>query len=365
MSDFDLWAGCCAHVGTDLERAGRESFADPIRHSEGYGPEDAPGFDWDVMVHLGDLNQGHPTPPTDADGEEVHRQWETLRDHRREQIYNVLGNHDASGPDEPTQWWFRKWVDPLGENSETSGVDPDRRPFPVTGTWERYHFDVGNVRFLMMGDRNDLDPPVGRSEYEEGGGFPAGAVTEETFEWWKDQVEDNQEKILVTCHHHMLKETTVASGPWEGIMGNYHGYIPDGAPEGASYLYFVDDEPDANRFESYLEANPGAIDLWLGGHTHALPGDTFGSKRHVERKWDVTFVNVAPMTKYHGDHEWGPGVESTGLTFAPLTRLFEFTRGERLCKVRCYLHTDDVAPVGWDEDETREIPLRYDFSGIR
>ena len=39
-------------------------------------------------------------------------------------------------------------------------------------------------------------------------------------------------------HHHILKETTVASGPWEGFVKNengnlkcrYHGYFPDGGP---------------------------------------------------------------------------------------------------------------------------------------
>jgi hypothetical protein len=72
----------------------------------------------------------------------------------------------------------------------------------------------------------------------------------------------------------MLRETTVGSGDYEGVSknadgtfrsGKYHG--PDGAPEGASYLYFLGDQPKAQAFESYLAAHPGAIDLWLGGHT--------------------------------------------------------------------------------------------------
>ncbi|MEI9901772.1 MAG: hypothetical protein WDN31_18605 [Hyphomicrobium sp.] len=33
---------------------------------------------------------------------------------------------------------------------------------------------MGNIRFLMMSDRNDLPYPVGRQE--SGGGSPAGAV---------------------------------------------------------------------------------------------------------------------------------------------------------------------------------------------
>jgi hypothetical protein len=32
-------------------------------------------------------------------------------------------------------------------------------------------------------------------------------------------------------------------------------------------------KPKAQAFESYLAAHPGAIDLWLGGHTHTHPDD--------------------------------------------------------------------------------------------
>ena len=349
MDELAVWAGACSHVHTDLDH-GRESFAEAIRQSEGYGPGEAPAFDWDVMLHLGDLS-GTQAPPDEHAGLEVQRQWESLREHRREQIYNVVGNHDGTGPDEPTQWWFREMIDPTGDHPETSGVDADRRPYPVHGTWERYWFEVGNVRFLMMGDRNDGGPPIGRARPEDGhGGYPAGAVTEETFEWWKDQVEANQDKILVTAHHHMLKETTIGSGAWEGIMGTYHGYFEDGAPEGSGYLYFVGDEPDANAFEEYLADNPGSIDLWLGGHTHARPGTTFGGKTHVERKWDVTFVNVAPMTRHHVSGS------------IPLTRLFTFADGEKLAEAACYLHTDDLAPIGWYDEERRRIPLRHRVS---
>ncbi len=62
------------------------------------------------------------------------------------------------------------------------------RPYPIEGSWERYSFRVGNLLFLMMSDRNDGGPPVGRAKR---GGYPAGAVTGETFRWWKTMVEQN------------------------------------------------------------------------------------------------------------------------------------------------------------------------------
>ncbi|NQT51381.1 metallophosphoesterase, partial [bacterium] len=184
---FRLWAMGCAHVGTDWRHGRRESLADAIRQSESGGKEGGPPFAWDMALHLGDLS-GTQTRPDDAEGRLVVRQFAAAKTHRREHFYNLVGNHDACGRGERTQWWFRKWVDPTGENTEFSRVRADRRPYPIKGTWERYAIRVGNLLLLMMGDRNDLDPPIGRGPR---GGYPAGAVTGETFAWWRRAVEAN------------------------------------------------------------------------------------------------------------------------------------------------------------------------------
>jgi hypothetical protein len=308
------------------------------------------------MLHLGDIS-GSQLPPDDDEGEELVRQLSAMQHHRREQMYNILGNHDASGPEESTQWWFKKWVDPTGKNTIHSGVDTDARPFEVTGTWERYSFQAGNVLFLMMGDRNDGGPPSGRGIDDQAGGYPAGKVTADTFEWWRRNVEANQDKIIVTCHHHVLRDTTIGSGHWEGILGDFHGYMKDGAPEGAGYLYFVGDKHDAGRFSSYLADNPGAVDVWLGGHTHAGPGDVFAGKSHVERKWGVNFVNVAALTKHHAGGRGG----------IPMSRVLTFHpegRQRSVAKMRCYLHSTAVNGVGWNDRDSHMLPLSQPFSGI-
>jgi Calcineurin-like phosphoesterase len=351
---FRLWATSDAHVGTDLRHHKRESLAEAIRHSERGGEEGGPPFDWDIAVHLGD-SSGNQGSPKDDEGEEVVRQFGAAEHHVREQFYNLAGNHDATFADEETQWWFRKWLDPTGENTQHSGVDPKNRPYPVEGTWERYTFRVGNLLFVMMSDRNDFGPPVGRGDR---GGYPAGAVTGETFAWWKELVENNRDSVIISCHHHMLKETTVASGEWEGFVktkdggwqSDYHGYFPRGGPKGASYLYWLDDTPDAQAFESYLAANPGAIDLWLGGHTHTNPDDRKGGRSHIERKWDVNCVNVSALTRCHGHRH------ST-----PMSRLFTFTEGSSKVRVECYLHTAQYKPQGWYEHVERIIDLGQPF----
>lgn len=350
---FRIWATSDPHVGTD-QRRGRESLADAIRDSEQGGKEGGPAFEWDIALMLGDFSGSQETP-NDAEGAEIVRQFGALRKHRREDIYEVVGNHDASGPDEPTQWWFKKWIDPTGENTRFSGVDARRRPYPIEGTWERYSFRVGNLLFLMMGDRNDGGPPVGRGKH---GGYPSGAVTGETFEWWKRQVEANPEAIIVSAHHHMLKETTVASGPWEGYargkngewVGHYHGYFPDGGPEGASYLYWVDGKPDAQAFERYLAAHPGAIDFWLGGHTHTNPDDRKGGRSHIEKKWGVNFMNCSALSRHH-----------VGKTSIALSRLMTFTEGSDEVLIQCYLHTSDYAPQGWYAPAERRMRLGRAF----
>lgn len=154
----------------------------------------------------------------------------------------------------------------------------------------------------------------------------------------------------------MLRETTVASGPWEGFVkgedgqwqSHYHGYFPDGGPKGASYLYFVDGQPDAQAFEGYLADHPGAIDLWLDAHTH--PDDRKGGRSHIEQKWGATFVNVAALTRHHAP-----------LTTVPMSRLSTFTQNSDEVLAQCYLHTSDHAPQGWYKPAERRIKLNKPF----
>src|SRR5688500_9438104 len=131
---FRIWVASDPHVGRDI-MYGRESLADAIRDSERPETNEAEAFNWDIGLMLGDFCGSHRLPE-DSEGAEVVKQFGALRKHRREDIYELVGNHDASGPDEPTQWWFKKWIDPLGENTKYSGVDPSRRPYPIDGTWE-------------------------------------------------------------------------------------------------------------------------------------------------------------------------------------------------------------------------------------
>lgn len=349
-----LWVFGDAHVGTDL-RHGRRSLAEAIEQSQEGGDEGGPPFDWDLAIDVGDMSGAHHSTPDDAEGEEVRRQLGALRGHRREDVYSVCGNHDRSGLDEPDGWWWRRWVDPLGEHTEYSGVDPAARPYPVSGTWERYSFEVGNLLFLMMSDRNEPSQSVGRGPL---GGNPGGVVSQETFDWWRQQVEDHPDKLVVTVHHYVLKDTTVASGEWEGVRRNaagewvehYHRPFAEGTPNGASYLYWVGGKPDSGAFERHLEAHPGRVALWLAGHTHTHPDDTYGGKSHIERRWGTWFMNAAALTRFH-----------MPITTLPMSRLLTFTPGSATVRAQCYLHTSQHAPQGWYPPAERHLELPKAF----
>ena len=349
---FKLWVFGDCHVGTDL-RHGRHSLADALRETEQGGAEGGPAFDWDIAIDVGDMSGGQAVPD-DAEGEEIVRQFEALTMHGRESIYGVCGNHDRSGLHEPPAWWWRKWIDPLGEHTDSSRVDARKRPYAIEGTWERYSFRAGNLLFLMMSDINEPTQAVGRGEL---GGNPAGVVSGETFLWWRTMVEANPESLIISVHHYMLKDTTVASGEWEGMRRDekgawcqhYHGYKPRGAPRGASYLYFVDSRPDAQAFENYLADHPGAVALWLGGHTHTHPDDTCGGKSHVETRWGTHFINAACISRYHGSLN------------VPKSRLLTFQPGERTVRAQCYMHSSEFLPRGWYDAAERELALSRAF----
>ena len=287
---FRLWAFGDAHVGTDLKE-GRHSLSYALRTSEQGGDAGGPPFSWDIAVDIGDMSGGQAVPE-DEEGEEVVRQLGVLEDHGRQEIYHICGNHDRSGLDEPPAWWWRKWVDPTGEQAKHSGVDAAARRYPVHGTWERYSFEVGNILFLLMSDINEPSQTIGRGDL---GGNPAGVVTGETFDWWCRMVDAHPDRII--------------------------------------------------------QSHPGAVDLWLGGHTHTHPDDTCGGKSHVETGWGGThFVNVSSLSRYHG------------VANVPKSRLFNFTEGSDEVVVQCYMHSDEFMPEGWYDEAERKLRLTRPFS---
>lgn len=362
---FRVWAVADSHVSADLG-AGRESLAIPIRQAASQTTR-APRFAWDIMIDAGD-DCGGQSPPGDSAGQALVAQYRALTGHYREDVYHVAGNHDADYWDMGPGTWFQKWLDPLGQHTVSSEVHPGLRRFPVEGTWERYMFRAGNVLFLMMSDYNSAPTPVGRgsSTGRNAGGFPGGAVTRETFNWWKDQVLSNPDTIIITMHHHMLRDTTT----WAKRLTEKGFHGSSGGFEGSGYLSFIVEDPDPKHFrytedphafEDFLDAyqkehEKPAIDLWLGGHSHPQsPEEVEFGQGLTETRWGVTFVQCGALTKAHSG-------------FLPMSRLITFTPGSDQVSIRMYLHdtsgSRDGKPhsIGWYDPAGRTLTARHAFS---
>ena len=108
--------------------------------------------------------------------------------------------------------------------------------------------------------------------------------------------------------------------------------------------------PDAQTFEHYLAAHPGATTFWLGGHTHTHPDDTCGGKPHLATRWGTYFLNVSALTHWHGNFRT-----------PPMSRHLTFTDGCAEVLLRCYLHTDHHAAAGWYPKAEYRLPLPRPF----
>jgi len=331
---FTWWSISDPHLQTDLP--GYRSLESAILDSTYGGDQGGQSFAWDIATVAGDWT-GVPCP-TDSEGQDLVNQWLGAGANPNH-FYGVIGNHDANSSDNS---WFEKWVDPLGQHTEFSMVDNNARPYPVQGAWDHYSFQTGNILFLMLGDRNEGPPPFGRLCT---GGYPSGRMSLETYNWWVDQVESHPDYIIITVSHQGLFETTAYTGFDEGYQQGIHGGHSWADRTGSSMIYTIDDWTldglDENEtyigqrdfgFVKYLQDHPGAVDLWIHGHTHRnlYPGITFNGRSDVETKYGVTFINTGALTKKHA----GP--------LAPYSRLFSFYENGSTVMMRTYVHS-----TGW------------------
>lgn len=347
-STLTIWATGCWHVGQDDDN-GRKCVEEAISDQR----ENFPHFD--VWLGLGDFFKSGPIVGgsiNDAEGQEIVDQIATL-DRDVEWLYPLAGNHDSDPSDISGNGYtgFEKWIDPLCENTASSGRSASRQPYPLASgaTTERYKFEIGNALFLMMSDVNYGSNPHGRGTSETEG-WPAGKVNQATYDWWESEVDASpSDQIVITCAHHMLRLTTVATGDSEGVNRSppHHGNY--GYPTGASYLSYVGSTEGATDFQDHLTANNKATDIWLGAHTHADPDDSYNGRTMIETAYGGTvFCNCSSLSKYKvPDHA------------IAMSRLL-FINGDQLT-IRCFLHTNDHAPRGWYGAADRTFTLDTPF----
>ena len=349
---FTWWSISDPHLQTDLP--GYRSLEAAILDSTYGGDQGGENFDWDIATVAGDWTG--TVCPSNNDGQDLIEQWFGANADPN-YFYGVTGNHDGGESD---NWWFEKWIDPLGLNTAFSLVDNNARPYPVEGEWDHYSFKVGNLLYLMLSDRNEGPPPFGRLC---SAGYPSGRMSLETYNWWVQQVEAHPDYIIITISHQALFETTIYTGFDEGYEQGIHGGHSWADRRASSMIYAIDnwtiDGLDENEnyigergfgFEKYLQDHPGAIDLWIHGHTHhnMYPGITFNGRSEVETKHGVTFINTGALTRNHGGPE------------APYSRLFSFYDNSSTILMQTYMHTSAWAGAPEGFYEPAEVLIELD-----
>lgn len=331
---FTIWMMSDPHVIADLPE--RRVLVEAFNQME--------SVDWDVALILGDFAAGGW--PTQAECDEIQDQFSDAlitSTHTISDVYVLAGNHDA----DTGMQWFINCLNPKSITGRTR---------PVTGWHDFYYFDQANIRLLMMSDKNDQARDVGGrgGEFNSArGGYPAGKMRGVTFDWFKAQVIDNPDKILIAAHHHMLRGTTTGTERWGGVYWGYHGYFREGWPECASFICFVGNEKNEGQpIIDFLNQNPGKLAMWLGGHTHLRePMEVKAGRSPIETTHGGThFINAGALTG-----SWGAGVS--------MSTVLEFTQCSDQVRVRRFLHQEwNGAPVGFyaPAEMTLTLPRAYD-----
>ena len=151
--------------------------------------------------------------------------------------------------------------------------------------------DLGAVQLsggqpAVLDDERPQRTHVSRSVAERSAATPAGssAVRPSTgSRRWSTRIPTPSSSSV---HHYVLKDTTVASGEWEGVcrsatgelVEHYHRPFEQGTPNGASYLYWVDSKPDSAAFE-ILPGRPSGPGCVVARRPHPHP-----SRRLVRRQ---------------------------------------------------------------------------------
>jgi len=139
-----------------------------------------------------------------------------------------------------------------------------------------------------------------------------GDLTDESIEWLKRGLAENQDKIVIVCSHQLVNGTVRVSD----------------SPQ--RYIH-----PKEKIAEVLDELR---VDLWLCGHEHHKPY----SQEEIARKDGTTFINIASMSHAYGTKE-------------SQSYLLEFVQGEKKIVARRRVHDKQA----FDKDYEIEVPLTH------
>jgi|GEM_PF-5523525 3',5'-cyclic AMP phosphodiesterase CpdA len=240
-NEFVVWLVTDPHIGsTSYGYTDKYVFQDAIQDSENDW-----SFDWDIAFVLGDLtDNGY-----ESEYQNFSDAFSVLTKHNRSDFYCLAGNHDSRNDDGSL---FRKYVDPLGENTTYSGVNNSQRKFSVenvTATGDSYTVRVGNVLFIVM------SPDWNNDDYYN-------------FTWWRSIVENASDDVNIIClSHHWVEGCGIGGGPVSGME-------------------------NSAEFASWLENHTGRISAWFCGHEH---WDYDAGEVYISTAWGTTFIDACSI----------------------------------------------------------------------
>jgi hypothetical protein len=347
--NFVAWVSGCPHVPADTSN-GRSAVSSAISDVESSKVSRV-----DVAFCLGDFstNQNPTEIATYAtEGVDCATQLGSGTNKiNRNKIYTLRGNHD---PGDGQNDWYDRYIDRNGVNTAFSGVTDALRPFPIQNkTADYYSITTGNVIWLVLDDINHGAQPCGRSGGS--GGFPAGSTSLAAYNWWVSMIENNPGKIIITCAHHLLKNTTIATGDNEGVNGGYHGSSGQAIGSGRLHNVITDFnantyEADQTRFMDYLAVHPGACSIWLGAHTHYNVGETYSGRGYTTTVNGCAFVNVGTLSRHHGTPK------------NPQSKFLTFTVGSNQVMMNNFVHDTSYQNIGYNGDTVAiTVPVAFSY----
>ncbi|MEW6143857.1 MAG: metallophosphoesterase [Thermodesulfobacteriota bacterium] len=201
--------------------------------------------------------------------------------------------------------YIREWHEIIGNHDYKT----DKGQIFQAKLKEKPHYTVekGNILFIFMSN-------------EDRG--KATVISDETFEWWKDLVINNQDKIIVTVTHAPLKGSGIT---FSGLKARQI--------------------TDSKRFREVLREYK--VDLWFSGHLH-MPQELFGMIVKQKKLNGTVFIEISSIRPDLG------GIKE------PQSRVLTFACGSDKMLVRSRNHERRFFTPGLDKVITLSKPYECD-----
>ena len=93
--------------------------------------------------------------------------------------------------------------------------------------------------------------------------------------------------------------------------------------------------------------------MWLGGHTHTNPDDTYGGKSHIEQKWGVWFLKGRKMDPFSAPRNKATKAIAARAQAALHLPIVDRNRsaGDPRGRLRVSAFTQALSDLGWTETD--------------